>query len=564
MGVDFGTYWYAGRTHEDCRMTPTAARRIPLLSVLFACICVVAAPAAELVDGVLLVDGKPFYPLGGWDDEHTSPEYLASLGMNTSFRIPRPTDEGVQSFREHMRACGELGIQVLPYLSYGGEGNSPWPVESVRQVAQLADEPNLLAWYVGDDIGIQHLDGIRQTVTVLREHTPRVATVADYIAEETPEAKTVFTRYVDIRCQYTYPIPNSGFAPYLSFFEQQRRFVGDPLWTWTQAFMWGGTATEFGLGTGDDPGPIPSPEQMRLLCYAAVNRGVRGQLFFQHNTMYQLPERIAEAALFCHEVRLFEEHLAAGIPSFALPTNHSVVDAVAYEYNGSTLVSAMVVGTDYHRWVDEGVIEDLTIDVEWQQADTPRAFLVAFPEVSECRVTHESTETLRIHVPQLEVAGMLLLSANDGRITQLTDDVAAATRALAQLAPGAAGSWTSTASSHAVRAGMGDLTRGDGPLVGAFREARASGASLSQGDEAGAVAAWRRALRATRVGLDSMMARAERRRIAISAHEQRLLHTPFGLAMSDELRAAGEQVDPVAFCARMAHRGSIPADERER
>ncbi len=89
---------------------------------------------------------------------------------------------------------------------------------------------------------LKHLDGIRQTVNVLREEAPDVATVADYIARETPEAQTVFTEFVDIRCQYTYPVPNSGFQPYLEFFEQQRSFVGDPLWTWTQAFMWGGTA----------------------------------------------------------------------------------------------------------------------------------------------------------------------------------------------------------------------------------------------------------------------------------------------------------------------------------
>jgi hypothetical protein len=177
--------------------------------------------------------------------------------MNTSFRHGAPTTpEAEVEFRAFMRECAALGIQVLPYLSYGGDGVAPWPPASVRAVSRIQSEPNLLAWYVGDDIidrsvanepppqsiyetgghelrrwqgcinyaavnSMKHLDGIRQTVTILRETAPTIPTVVDYIAKETPEAKTIFTQYVDVRPQYDYPIPKRSFAAHLRYFEQR-------------------------------------------------------------------------------------------------------------------------------------------------------------------------------------------------------------------------------------------------------------------------------------------------------------------------------------------------------
>ena len=38
-----------------------------------------AAPAGELQDGTLVVDGKPFFPLGSWSVIDTAPEDVARL-----------------------------------------------------------------------------------------------------------------------------------------------------------------------------------------------------------------------------------------------------------------------------------------------------------------------------------------------------------------------------------------------------------------------------------------------------------------------------------------------------
>ena len=273
-------------------------RRILFCAVLAAAV-IASTPvsAGRLVDGILTVDGKPFFPLGGWDFSFTTADDIARLGMNTSFRGAPGSEEGVETFRGFMRECASKGIQVVPYLSYGGAGVTPWPPQNVRNAAQLASEPNLLTWYVGDDITMVHLAGIQQTVSILRDEAPNVATTADYIADQTPEARTVFTEYVDIRCQYSYPVCETPLKEYLHFFEDQRRFVGDPLWTWVQNFMWGGQAQQYNVGYQDGPGPVPEPEQVRLMAFCAINRGVRGLLFFPHHELVLQPELAAEVAI---------------------------------------------------------------------------------------------------------------------------------------------------------------------------------------------------------------------------------------------------------------------------
>ena len=394
--------------------------------------------AAVIVDGVLTVKKKAFYPLGSWNSGYTTPEDLDRLGMNISFRAGPSTAEAVATFREFMRRCDKLGIQVVPYLSYGGAGITPWPPESVRAISKLATEPNLLAWYVGDDIGMPHLPGIQQTVGILREETPSVPTVADYIAQKTPEAKTTFTQYIDIRCQYGYPIPNEPFTDYLEFFDEQREFVGDPLWTWVQTFMWGSTGRLLNVG-GEGPGPVPDPEQVRLLSFSAINRGVRGLLFFPHHELHRQPELAAEVALMCREIRLLEGHLAAAETVMNLETSVPEVNATAFRHGGSTVISAALFKPFYHRWVDEAVVENVTIECPWPGNSLPQALLVATPDVVKCPVQASSTSgKIEVTIPSMELGGFILISNDQRELKRLQIGVKAIPAKLIRLVAQAA------------------------------------------------------------------------------------------------------------------------------
>jgi hypothetical protein len=80
---------------------------------LVTAICMTSlATSATLENGVLVIDGKPFYPLGGWNEEETTPADIARLGMNTSFNHGVPTNpESEAKFRAMMHESAKLGFK---------------------------------------------------------------------------------------------------------------------------------------------------------------------------------------------------------------------------------------------------------------------------------------------------------------------------------------------------------------------------------------------------------------------------------------------------------------------
>ncbi|MFH1740080.1 MAG: hypothetical protein ABIH23_13815 [bacterium] len=508
-------------------------------------ILIPAAFGGEIVDGVLMVDGEPFYPLGSWNFEYTSPQDIARVGMNTSFRGGPSTPEAVESFREYMREAADLGIQMVPYLSYGGAMVTPWPPESVRNISKLATEPNLLAWYVGDDIGPRHLPGIEQTVTILREETPNVPAAADYIEEERPDAQKTFTQYIDIRCQYTYPIPDDSYPYYLAFFDKQREFVGDPLWTWVQTFMWGHTGAALNVGS-EGPGPVPDPEQVRLLAFSAINRGVRGLLFFAHPIIHRQPELAAEIALVCREVRLVEKHLAAGEPAYNLPTSHPDVNATAFDYKGSTVISAALFAPNYHHWVDEGMTGPFSIDCLWDDKTPPRAFLVATPDVIECEVSVLGDKKVRVTVPKMELTGFILLSDDRREIAALRKGVDEIPEQLRTLVVQAAAVQSRKMADILWRQGFDNLYAGT-DAINAMRATERCADAIDARDYTGAFRAWRDALRVCRIQIDRLMKFAESHRDQMTPTEQRFLLSPHSLHNIRGLGRAPALDDPWHF-----------------
>lgn len=518
-----------------------------------------AAFAGTIENGVLMVEGKPFYPLGSWNSEYTSPEDIAALGMNTSFRGGPSNDAAVEQFRQFMRRCRELGIQVVPYLSYGGGAVEPWAPDAVRCIAKLATEPNLLAWYVGDDIGMPHLPGIRQTVSILREQTPTLPTVADYIARETPEAKTTFTQYVDIRCQYTYPIPDDPFKDYLAFFDKQREFVGDPLWTWVQSFMWGSTGRSLNVGA-EGPGPVPDPEQVRLLSFAAINRGVRGLLFFPHHELHRLPELAAEVARVCHEIRLVSDHLAAGTPTFNLPVSDADLNATAFRCEASTVVSVALFKPFYHRWVDEGILGNVTVDCPWSNDDLPQALLASPPHAVACGVVRgPQPGMVQITVPRLDLSGFILLSSDSQELAEFCAGVAEIPRALRKLVVPAAAAQTRKVCGVVWQLGHDNLYA-PSVVMDAMRANERCVDALDQGDYGAAYLAWRDVFRACRVMLNEEMGFAEARRAVLPTRYHRFLKVPYGLHNIKGLGSAPAADDPWRFVYAWQLAGPFPLE----
>jgi hypothetical protein len=520
----------------------------------------ITASAGVLRNGVLTVNGKPFYPLGSWNSTYTRPADIARLGMNTCYwSCSDPSATGVASVRQRMRACRGLGLQLVAYVT-PGPIETGWTDAQARSFATLAHEPNLLAWYVGDDIGESQLRAMQATVTNLRRHAPGMPAVADFIGKESPEAAETYRRYVDIRCCYDYPVPGKPIREYMGQFEKYRAFAGDPMWTWVQNFMWGSTALRYNLGT-EGAGPIPDPEQVRLLAHAAINRGVRGLLFFSHNQLHRLPEISAEVALTCREVALFNDQLAAGTFTADLPASDPNVNVAAYRNGTSTVLSAMVNRPQYDRWIDEAVVRNVNVDCPWRRSSPlPHALLVATPDVVSCHVARlPGRDALRVTLPSLDVCGFVLLTTDVRQAAALPGRVRAVAAALAGLAPGAAAAQTRKVAGAWWQVGLTEVDTEDSTLPAA-RLADASGDAGARGDSTAAVRYWRQALRASRRVITELMTAIESRRDAVPENQRYLLDNPYALHNLPAIGRAPSRDQPWRYVTRYAVTGPFPLE----
>ncbi len=530
------------------------------ISLLFCALglCLTAI-AGELHDGILMVEGEPFYPVGSWNHADTSPDDIARLGMNVSFmQAPEEADKQ-KEFEAYTKECGSLGIQVIPYLAYGGARYEPWPDDTIKRIARLSQGQNVLAWYIGDDIDENHLDGIRHTTEILRQVSPKIPIAADYIGARTEKARTVYREYVDIHSQYFYPIPHDPYARYFQFFEDDREYFGDPLWTWVQVFMWGFTGDYYGWGD-IGPSPLPDPEQVRLMSYAAINRNVRGQLFFPHHSLSRQPEIAGETALLCHELRLAGRHLAGGEYTSGLPVSIEEIDAAVHHYKDSAVLSVALFKPNYHSYVDEGIVKNFTVDCPWPYESMPNALMFQAPDIIRCNVEKAGDKTIRITIPQMELTGLVFLSANEKECVAFINEAKKIPYALRKLALPAAVAQARKVSGVVWQVGLDTLIAPRTEVRLPFQEIEKCADALDAQDYAEVFRSWRRSFRATRNVLAMAMNFAEEKREMIPAKQVQYLSSPYGLHKIDELGKAPIAGDPWHFVRRWKITGPFPLE----
>ena len=493
--------------------------RIRTLILSLAATASTALGAARIQDGVILVDDQPFFPLscaGGSYEMHRR------LGMNTGMIGAPSTPARVEGARQAMRRWGRHGFPVTSGMGFGGEAAQLWTREQTLVATAVADEPNLLAWYVADDVQLKHIPSLREMCDVLIAETPDIPRIADFYSTRDDLARQTMRDMVDIKCQYSYPLVTSDLRVYKRFFDDEREWLGDPLWTWVQVFQWENSAQTYGIGT-QGTGPVPDPEQVRLMSHIALNRGVRALFFYEGGSIARRPEIAMEVALVCREVGLFSEHLAVGSHTFDLATSDTMVIASAVQHNGDIVVPAVAVRPGYGAWVDKGVYEGITIDCPWPGRTVPTATLIAVPDLVDCPVERLDRGTVRITVPSLELAGLIYVTEHADRIADLRQRVEIATDSLAAFAVSAAGAQVRAASGVQWQAGFGSA--GGEAAQAAYRSAEA----LAAGDGAQAIREWRNALRECRTATTRLMEFVEARRELVPGDQRVFLDTPHAL-----------------------------------
>lgn len=134
----------AGERYEVKARTSSSAGRMRQASTNFVVRAAKEHPGETIIDedNTLLVDGKPFFPLGVYHLQVADYAEAAALGFNTV-----QTFQWMTRKRESLDAAQELGLKVIfenNEKEVGGHGYLP---------GFLRDHPALLMWYAPDEPG---------------------------------------------------------------------------------------------------------------------------------------------------------------------------------------------------------------------------------------------------------------------------------------------------------------------------------------------------------------------------------------------------------------------------
>lgn len=278
----------------------------------------------------LIVDGRPFFPLGMYWGSITA-EHLAIFArgpFNCLMPYGRPT-------RQQMDLAGKLGLKVIYSVKdfYHGTRWCPDFIRSAadeepavrRAVRELRDHPALLAWYLNDELPQAMLPRLEAHQRWLEQEDPNHPTwtvlyqVGDVAA---------YSRSFDVIGTDPYPIPSRPPALAGEWARLTRRGVADAraVWMVPQVFNWGVYRKTPQEQRSARP---PTFDEMRSMTWQCIAEGADGIVFYSWQDLHRdkaapFEKRWAEICRVAGEVKQMAPVLLS-----AEPTPKVTVDAPA-------------------------------------------------------------------------------------------------------------------------------------------------------------------------------------------------------------------------------------------
>ena len=186
--------------------------------------------------------------------------------------------------------------------------------------------------------------------------------------------------------------------------------------------------------------------------------------------------------------------------------------------------------------------DNVTIDCPWPaDARLPRAVLIATPNVASCGVARlGASDMVRVTVPSLELAGFILVSADEGEVDRVRQEVEAIPSTLLTLVSPGAVAQTQKVNGMIWKMGFDQGGRSL-HILEMMRASEACISATTKGRSAEAVTEWKQTLRIARAIVDNAMHTAEARRYNIPVEQQAYLHSPWGLHSIPNLRDVPEE-----------------------
>ncbi|MBR4171422.1 MAG: hypothetical protein IKR48_07205 [Kiritimatiellae bacterium] len=309
---------------------------------------VVAKPKRKVdftADNRLLVDGKPFFPLGMyWSGiKQEELEVFAKGPFNCIMPYAEPK-------REQLDRLHEKNIKVI-YSVKDVYAGSSWPrvkteAEELpyigKKVAEFHDHPALLGWYMNDELP-------------LHPFRPRMEAHQTFMEQNDPDHPTWVVLYQDPQgyqqtCDVLgidhYPVPGSFLGNMLKKTRKiaDRTFGEKPIWMVPQAMDW----AVYKKGEEAKKQRFPTLFELRSMAWQCIAGGANGLIFYSwfdlhkktaHDPFEKTWPMVCEMA---NEIKRYEQVMLSDAP--APKASHEAGEEFAvrtWQYNGTAYVLAV-------------------------------------------------------------------------------------------------------------------------------------------------------------------------------------------------------------------------------
>lgn len=271
----------------------SAVRHAASWSLLLLHLCALAAAGDVRVvgDSCVLVDGKPFFPIGLYSAEDPADfPLIAEAGFNTVHTYDWETKRDFEGGKAWLDAAHKQGLKALVGLVREDVRDMDFE-HSVRRVGELKGHPALLAWHTmdepdWDDKGNCGRDYMPRAYEAVKRHDPDHPVTA--VVCHFDDTK-LFEPSVDVLQADYYPVPpippdwhpGTGMLGVKMFVDRWRTASGGkkPVWYVGQIFDFSFIRSQK-FEIPKEWRRLPTGEEVRCMTYTAVASGARGVLYW--------------------------------------------------------------------------------------------------------------------------------------------------------------------------------------------------------------------------------------------------------------------------------------------
>ena len=240
----------------------------------------------------LLVDGKPFFPLGMYFSSIKAQDLKTYAQSKFNCLMPYGAPN-----REQMDLAGQYRLKIIYSVKgwYFGIPGCPKTIRSeadeepqVRaRIREYRDHPALLAWYLNDELSLAYV--------------PRLEAHQRWVAEEDPNHPTwtvlyqvhdvaAYVRSFDVIGTDPYPIGHAPASMAGDWTAETFRHVGRsrPVWQVPQAHNWANYPSV--VNSKKHPGHTPTLDEKRSMAWQCICEGATGLVFYSWFDVQRNPD----------------------------------------------------------------------------------------------------------------------------------------------------------------------------------------------------------------------------------------------------------------------------------